>query len=107
MTRSFILAALIALTAACGGGANGTCSATDIPTACPSGGAPSYSQSVAPIISAQCSGCHSFGGYASTAAKQSSILSRVGNCSMPQGSSLSAADRATLLDWAVCGAPNN
>ena len=107
MTRKVLLATFLGLVTACGGGASGTCTSTDVPTACPASGAPSYATAVAPVLTAQCTGCHDFGNYAAASSRKSAILSRVGNCSMPQGGTLTSADRATVLDWAVCGAPNN
>ena len=107
MTRSVLLAALLGLVCACGAEGNGTCATTDVPTACPASGSPSYSKDVAPILSAQCNGCHGFSSYASASSSKSSIQSRVANCNMPQGGALSAAERSTLLGWTVCGAPNN
>ena len=111
MKRTIAVGGLwVMLAAGCGGGggSSGSCSASDVPSACPNSGAPRFSSQVQPILSADCGGCHSsYASYSSASAQQSSIKSKVGDCSMPPDSALSAQDRMTVLDWIVCGAPNN
>lgn len=78
---------------------------------------PSYSSVVLPILQANCVVCHSPRGgygydestYAQIHAQQSSILDKVNDCSMPPESypPLSSTERQALLDWLVCGSPDN
>jgi hypothetical protein len=89
----------------------------DLPAAC-SQPAPSYSSDVSPIIGTYCVPCHRTGGlapdkpfgtYAPVSKLRTDILGRVSRCIMPP---LCAAqptpdERAKLLSWLVCGAPNN
>ncbi len=88
----------------------------DLPSACPSSGAPSYSATVAPILAQRCVACHSPGGieanspldsYGAVYAIRGSVLDQVYACKMPQDTPLTPADRQALLTWLVCGAPNN
>ncbi len=91
----------------------------DLPTSCP-GTVPSYATDVAPIVSSVCAAmCHAPGGiaanrpmvdYASLFALKDAVLNQVSVCNMPPADAnpaLGEADRATLLAWIVCGAPNN
>jgi uncharacterized membrane protein len=91
-----------------------SCTPGDLPTCTVP--PPSYATTVAPIVAAQCTPCHSLGGVESktplvTVADvqkyAGSVLDQVDACLMPQGSVLTDADRRTLLTWLVCGAPNN
>jgi cytochrome c peroxidase len=91
---------------------------TDItPASCPMT-VPSYASDVAPILKANCTVCHQAGGeakelplddYASLQMLATQVLDQVAGCAMPPATltQLSDADRATLLAWLVCGAPNN
>lgn len=91
----------------------------DLPSACPSEGAPSYAQTIAPIFASRCQSCHREGGeaggektfdtYKTVFDDRRAILNQVYACSMPPSSdeALSDAERAALLTWFVCGAPNN
>jgi mono/diheme cytochrome c family protein len=81
--------------------------------------APSWAQEVSPIVTRTCVGCHGPGGieatrpygtWAQVSANKQGVLAQIYACRMPQpdaGVSLSEADRAVLLHWFVCGAPNN
>ncbi len=79
--------------------------------------APSYSREVVPILSEHCSRtCHSLDGgewpltdYAHVADWSLTIAVELEACAMPppNAGSLSATDRAVLLDWIACGDPNN
>jgi hypothetical protein len=103
------------LAAACGD--DKTCP-NDLPAACPDP-APSYAQTIAPLISNRCYPCHGPGGveqaahdftsYQGVFDQRTMILDAVYACRMPPGDSpqLSADDRAALLGWLVCHAPNN
>ena len=90
----------------------------DLPAACPSS-VPSYADAVAPTIGGKCNGCHTDGGpgtgkfdfstYASVYADRSAMLNQIYSCRMPpaDASALTAEERAALLSWFVCHAPNN
>jgi hypothetical protein len=82
--------------------------------------APSYAKEVAAIIARKCTVCHQPGGVEpvnqfDTLAKilknQNNIhmLTQVYSCRMPQacGAPLTPAEKQKLLQWLVCGAPNN
>jgi hypothetical protein len=113
--------ATFGMLAACssdGGGANGgfTCP-SDLPTGCV-GTPPSYASDVAPLLSRRCSSCHDPSGvagntpldtYSHVHQSRSTILTRVYGCQMPPAGEtpLNAAERAILLRWLVCEAPNN
>ena len=79
---------------------------------------PSYQNDVAPIFANRCTACHSPTGqeptrlltdYADVFAQRSAVLTQVYGCLMPPAGAMapSASERALLLDWLVCGAPNN
>jgi mono/diheme cytochrome c family protein len=117
------LAALVLIAAGCGDG--GACP-NDLPAECPSD-APGYAATIAPIVKTRCLGCHAPGGQAADKplgtwddvhARRSAVLNQVYSCSMPPteggplgmpstGSGLTDAERAALLGWLVCGAPND
>lgn len=97
-------------------GAGGSCP-SDLPssTDC-SSAAPSYSQSVAALIETKCLACHSQGNtissielfdHASVYKNRRLALTQVYQCKMPQVGTLSAEQRATLLKYFVCDAPEN
>lgn len=86
-------------------------------SSCPAA-APSYSQDIAPILSASCTSCHGPGGqesqidftsYSGVYTKRQSILAQIYDCAMPPSgaTALATKDAETLLTWLVCGAPNN
>jgi hypothetical protein len=107
--------ALVAVAACSGGGA--TCP-NDQPQSCP-GPAPSYATDISLIVDGTCSQCHVAGGsaankplgtYAEVYQRRLSVLTQLTACLMPppsSGISLTAQERADLLAWLVCGAPNN
>jgi len=89
----------------------------DLPSACPAD-PPSYARDIAPLIQARCLECHAPGGkesnrdlttYDHVYANRSAVLNQVYGCAMPPAgaSGLDDAQRATLLAWLVCHAPNN
>jgi hypothetical protein len=87
----------------------------DLPDACPAQ-VPSFQTQVFPLIQGHCQECHSpvtarkpnLSTYDAIYAERTSILSQIYSCQMPgDADHLSAEDRATLLGWFVCGAPNN
>lgn len=91
----------------------------DLPAACPSSGEPSYATTIQPILRSRCRSCHSaegeagtthvFDSYAEVFAERRVVLSQVFACAMPpvKADQLSEEERAALLAWLVCGAPNN
>ncbi len=99
------------------GSTSGSTCLDDLPGACPST-PPSYAKDVAPAIQASCTPCHAPGGressrlltdYASAFANRGPSLNQIHACRMPPRDAppLSDANRKILLDWLVCGAPNN
>jgi mono/diheme cytochrome c family protein len=89
----------------------------DLPAACPAT-VPSYKDQVAFIFDVHCNTCHGSGGtaedrlltdYANVYRQRSSVLNQIYNCHMPPESErpLTAEQRAVLLAWLVCKAPNN
>jgi hypothetical protein len=89
----------------------------DAPSGCPSA-VPSYASTVAPVIEGYCQPCHRSGGmafdrpfdtYARVYKVRGTILQRVSNCIMPPACApqLGASQRRALLQWLVCGAPDN
>lgn len=125
-SRPLLLLVLVALPCCGGSGgedASGTAGTSG--DACPNDlpdraecedGAPSYGDDVAPIIDERCNGCH-YPGNAQTAAvwsdydavyaRRITLQSRIYSCVMPPESApaLEPAERAVLLEWLVCGAP--
>ena len=118
------LIACAALTA-CGGDSRpddsspGTCP-SDLPTDadCAAGGAPKYGTVIAGIVEQRCEGCHFpqnpfssqvFGDYEQLFAARRTALSRVYGCIMPpaDATQLRPEERGALLQWFVCGAPEN
>jgi len=106
---------------------NGTDHSADLAGTCPSdlpsnadcsSAVPSYSAKIAPIISDRCLGCHfagntisgtSLADQASVLANRSVVLTQVYHCAMPPagGGVLASNERILLLQYLVCGAPNN
>ena len=91
----------------------------DLPPSCPAD-VPSYKDTVSSIIQGRCFPCHAAGGqgtggghlytsYAAIHADRGSILTQVYACNMPlpDASAPLPEERAALLTWLVCGAPNN
>jgi hypothetical protein len=76
---------------------------------------PSYATDVVPILEAKCNGCHTGGdgpwpltNYADVLHWRAQVLSELAGCTMPPPTGttrLTAPERATLIDWLVCGAP--
>jgi hypothetical protein len=94
------------------------CSAS-IPKNCPS--APSYANDIAPLVKRTCVTCHAINGsasdrdlstYKNLTKLETTSLVQVADCLMPPsdagaGAMLSPSDRTELLQWFVCGSPNN
>ncbi len=80
---------------------------------------PSWNTDVEPIVVARCNACHGEGGveqpvrdyttYQGVYKTRSAILSAVSMCVMPPPDAAAPTphERATLLSWLVCNAPNN
>jgi hypothetical protein len=114
-----VCAALAAAALTCGP-AGSSCPTGDYQQrACPSP-EPSFSAQVLPIIQTKCATCHAPGGLRSstplTTWKQvdallSTVVTYVVTCKMPDvtdgGVPLTPEERATMLDWFACMAPNN
>ena len=89
-----------------------------LPATCP-GAAPSYAGDVAPLIASRClPACHAPGGisqmqtlgsYSQIFSKRGTVLSQIYTCKMPPAPTpaLPADEGKVILDWLVCGAPNN
>ncbi|MCX6306898.1 MAG: hypothetical protein NT040_18180 [Bacteroidetes bacterium] len=72
------------------------------------GAVKSYSSDVSPIIQSACANCHSnFSNYAQISGDKSAIRSKIVDGSMPQGGSLSAAQKNNVVCWIDNGALNN
>ncbi|MEO7111475.1 MAG: hypothetical protein ABI183_13635 [Polyangiaceae bacterium] len=92
---------------------------TSIPKSCPS--APSYANDIAPLVKRTCVTCHSSTGsasdrdltnYKNLTKLETTSLIQVADCLMPPSDAgadamLSPDDRTELLQWFVCGSPNN
>ena len=90
----------------------------DLPASCP-GDAPSWSKEISDVVSRRCLGCHADGGvgaakhdfstYDNVFSQRSPMLNQVYACQMPPSDAapLTDAERADLLAWLVCRAPNN
>jgi len=100
-----------------GGDAAASCS-SDVPATCPSV-VPSWSNQVHAIVDARCGQCHTDGGveakehafdtYAHVYAQRTSILTQLASCKMPppDAAPLTSDERAAILGWLVCHAPEN
>lgn len=114
-----VVLGVVACSAKNDGAANDpSCTAEAPPSTCPSA-VPSWSTEVSEIFAVRCSPCHFPGGvqasaedystYAGVARVTGTIEGQVASCAMPpsDAGALSSGDRAALLTWIVCGAPNN
>ena len=73
-----------------------------------SGTTKSFSSDVMPLINNTCSGCHSnFSNYSQISRDKAAIRNYVVNGSMPQGGSMSAAQKNIIVCWIDNGALNN
>ena len=118
--RIACLTVMAALAAGCGDGTSaagttGGCP-NDLPASCPAD-APGYKATIAPLLAASCVSCHSPTGtsvhylqtYAEVSTLAGATLDQVYACKMPPVGypELSATERAELLGWLVCGAPDD
>ena len=91
-----------------------------LPSSCTT--TPSFARDVDPIVNRSCvPGCHQRGGtssdrdlttYGGVTRLETTIMTQVNACLMPPAdagpdAAVSLADRTTLLEWIVCGAPDN
>ena len=87
----------------------------DLPARC-ADAPPSYARDIAPIVERRCFPCHASGGgagprfdfttYDGVYRDRGPVLDQVYGCVMPPGDAgqPTAAERAALLEWLVCGA---
>jgi hypothetical protein len=89
------------------------------PSSCPE--TPSYAKDIAPLIERACVPCHSPGGvaadrdlttYANVVRLETTNFVQINGCVMPPAdagpdAALSLQDRTELLQWFVCGSPDN
>ena len=99
-------------------GASGACTAV-LPSGCPI--APSYRATIEPLVQRTCAGCHAPGGvaadrdlttYASFARLETTDLIQLYSCQMPPADAgadamLSPSEREAMLQWLLCGFPDN
>lgn len=120
MFRVATLSFLVALTAACDGASDApNCTAIDA-SACGTP-IPSFATDVTPVLDRACnSTCHAPGvgpwplvNYNDVSDWATIIQADIAKCSMPPADagagngSLTDSERAMLLNWLACGAPNN
>jgi hypothetical protein len=98
----------------------------DLPDSCPTNGGPSYKTQVAPLLQEYCVNCHCancgtgqpIGEYSwlsscvdGGSCNYGVVLGSIYSCYMPPADGgapkLNVCDRETVLQWLVCGAPNN
>ena len=112
--RWLLSLALVSLAPACGG--MDACP-NDVPDTCPAT-VPSYTNDVAPVIMERCLLCHAPGGqagdkpldtYAHLFSRRSAVLNQLAACNMPPAGEPQPTEdeRLIILDWLVCGAPDN
>jgi len=101
------------------GGSSGRDCPSDLPSrAVCDAGVPSYRLEVAPIIEQRCLGCHFEGNtlsgnvlveHADVFGQRQTVLTRIYSCVMPpaEAAPLGSDERQVLLEWLVCGAPEN
>ena len=120
MRTAVALAVAVSLFLGCYGGGSPAPDASSCTTelpACPAS-PPSYKTTVSPILNQACVTCHytgttiaknDFSTYDKVHQDLGAALNQVYACAMPPATStpLTADQRQTLLEWLVCGAPNN
>lgn len=99
-----------------GGSGDTGCQQGNLPSCPPT--PPSYQASVAPLLNKYCAICHYPGTtiaksdlstYAAVSNERGSCLDQVYGCQMPPSTSIqmTSDERQTMLQWFVCGAPDN
>ena len=69
---------------------------------------PSFSATVKPLIQSACVNCHSeYSTYTQISSSSSSIRSSIVSGSMPKGTTLSEAQKNSIVCWIDAGKPNN
>jgi hypothetical protein len=69
---------------------------------------PSFSATAKPLFLSACVNCHSeYGTYTQISASASSIRSNIVSGAMPKGSTLSEAQKNSIVCWIDAGKPNN
>lgn len=115
--RVLIVLAVLSLLAACGSSSSGNTCPSDVPSTC-STTPPSWQGEVQAVVQRRCASCHSSRGAASSHPfstwaeandHQALMLDQLATCRMPPAgaSALTSTERAALVGWLVCGAPNN
>lgn len=122
--RARVLRALVLLVmAGCGsndpGGQAAACKPGLPTTDTCAASAPSYAADIAPLVHARCLSCHFAGNSNSSVVLETQaeirqqtqlVETQVYRCSMPppgDATPLADSERMELLQWLVCGAPNN
>jgi hypothetical protein len=99
----------------------------ETPAACPDA-APSYAANVVPVVQVHCYECHAdagveqsgsgidLGSYEGLWHERGAVTTQLSECAMPPAMAAdgmappvptTAVERATILGWVVCGAPDN
>ena len=69
---------------------------------------PSFSATVKPLIQSTCVSCHSeYSTYTQISTSSSSIRSNIVSGAMPKGTTLSEAQKNSIVCWIDAGKPNN
>jgi hypothetical protein len=121
--RAHAVTLAFTLTIACTPAVKRGDAAVECPSGLPSDGAcpdsaPSYKDEIQPLLDAYCTGCHFAGNRDSSQVLEtydelqrsvSVIEKQIYHCEMPPSGEpqLPARERTALLQWLVCGAPNN
>ena len=72
------------------------------------GVAPSFSATVLPLMKSSCAGCHSkYSGYSGISGDKASVRSAIVGGTMPQRSSMTTAQKNSVVCWIDNGAANN
>jgi len=114
--RFIVISSLVSVLFGCSSPQPSATCPNDLPVGCTD--EPSYKTDIATIVSARCLKCHSAGGveeskpldsYANVYSRRTTVLTQIYGCRMPpEGEpALSPDERAKLLMWLVCKAPNN
>jgi len=67
----------------------------------------SFNTDVLPILKTSCADCHSFNSFASVTGQIARIRSKIVDGSMPQGGTLTTAQKNAIVCWIDNGAANN
>jgi uncharacterized membrane protein len=110
--------AVPACSSGAGEGAGAGACPRDLPEACPEP-PPSFGADVQAIVARRCGACHAGGGvaaashdlstYAAIYRQRGAVLNQIYACRMPlaEAPQPTPDERAKLLAWLVCGAPDN